>query len=351
MKKFKISSLDITKKQEFQHIINTKTKPLGSLGLIEKIGLQLCLIQNSKTPKIENPQIFVFAADHGIASEGVSPFPQEVTAQMIYNFMAGGGAINVFCNQNNINLTIINAGTKHIDLSKIDTKGNFINESQGLGTQNFLYQPAMTEIQFENCLEKGAEILQKNVDKTATNTVGFGEMGIGNTSAAAMIMHFLTKIDLQDCIGRGTGLNDTQLSYKYKILQKSKENYQQNYATISPIPYFCGFEIAMIAGAMLQAAQNKQVILIDGFIATAAFLIAHNICPQVMEYAIFCHQSDENGHKFVLQFLHAEPILKLNMRLGEGTGCAMALPIVQASANFITSMASFDQANVANKVI
>ncbi len=348
MTKFNIQKPHQKNISQFQHIINTKTKPLGSLGMLEKIGLQLCMIQNSAKPTIINPQIFVFAADHGIAAEGVSPYPQEVTAQMVYNFMAGGAAINVFCNQNSINLTIIDAGVKHLDISKIPNNGHFISSSQGLGTENFLLKPAMSKTQFDNCIAIGAEIIQKNYTHTNSNVVGFGEMGIGNTSAAAMIMHYITKNKLELCIGRGTGLDNDGLSKKQSILLDAKLNFENNYPTVSPFYYFSGYEMAMICGGMLQAAHNKQTILVDGFIATAAFLMAHTTYPEIIEYAIFCHQSNENGHKLMLKYLKVEPILQLDMRLGEGTGCAMALPIVAASANFIANMASFEQAKVDN---
>lgn len=348
MKKFQIKELDKSKINNYQHIIDTKTKPLGALGFLEKIGLQICLIQNTSKPQIITPQMYVFAADHGIAETGVSPFPQEVTAQMVYNFMGNGAAINVFCNQNNIELFVVDSGVKHIDYQVITENNHFIKASLGKGTKNFLTQAAMTQKEGLEAINKGAEILNKN--KKNSTIVGFGEMGIGNTSSAALLMHYFTNITLEKCVGRGTGLDDEGLKKKIELLKTSKNNAPQIQNTLEILSYFGGFEINMMVGAMLQAAENKQILLVDGFIATAAFLAAFSIEPLVKEYAIFCHQSDENGHKFMLEYLKVEPILNLNLRLGEGTGCALALPLVQASVNFINQMSSFEQAGIENRV-
>lgn len=343
MQIFDIKSVNTILSQKIVHKIDTKTKPVGSLGMLEKLALQICLIQETDTPTLSNPHIIVFAADHGIAAEGVSPFPQSVTGQMVQNFNAGGAAINVFCKQNNIGLTIIDAG---VNWEKENSEW-----AMSKGTKNFLYEAAMSEIELENCIENGAKIAENQIINHNTNVIGFGEMGISNTSSAGLLMHFYTGIQIENCIGKGTGLDYNGLNRKIAVLKKCIETehgqkLKKESNPYLPVQYFGGFEIAMMIGAILKSAELKCVIMVDGFIATAAFLAAYQINPLVKEYAIFCHQSDENGHKFMLQYLEVEPILNLNMRLGEGSGCAVAYPVIQSAVNFINEMASFESAKV-----
>jgi nicotinate-nucleotide--dimethylbenzimidazole phosphoribosyltransferase len=330
--------------------IDTKTKPLGALGQLEKIALQIGLIQVSENPILTKPQIMVFAADHGITESGVSLYPSEVTRQMILNFVQGGAAINVFCKQHKIGLQIVDAGVKgdHFGHPKVH------NQRIGNGTKNFANEAAMQSKECDQAIRFGAKIVKK-IAKKGTNVIGFGEMGIGNTSSSAVLMHLFTRISLENCIGRGTGLDDAGMEKKLQILTEAVANFQtkktQKKNPTALLAYFGGFEIAQICGAMLAAAEQKMVILVDGFIATAALLVAHAMHPEVLDYCVFSHQSDESGHQKMLEFLKVTPILKLDLRLGEGTGAALAYPILNSAVNFLAEMASFESANVstANK--
>lgn len=334
----------MTIRQQLQHKIDFKTKPLGALGRLEKLALQIGLVQNTLNPQLTKPTILVFAADHGIAREGVSAYPQEVTYQMVLNFLSGGAAINVFCRQNEIDLKVIDAGV-NFDFEPDD---RLVNAKIGYGTANFLNAPAMTSAQVTACFEAAANVVE-SVHQTGCNVIGFGEMGIGNTSSAAILMHLLTQIPLTQCVGRGTGLNDEQYFKKIKILQQAIDNQQVKDDPLSILSAFGGFEIAQICGAFLAAYERNMLILVDGFIATSAFLVAFKINPAILQNAIFCHLSDEFGHKNMLNYLGVEPLLQLSMRLGEGTGCAVAYPIVKSAVEFLNTMASFDSAGVSNK--
>lgn len=334
-------------KEALWHKINTKTKPIGALGALEEIACQIGLIQQSTSPKLVKPAILVLAADHGIAKEGVSAFPQEVTFQMVMNFVAGGAAINVFCRQHNIALQVVDAGVNY----DFDPSLNITDQKVAKGTKSFLSQAAMTEMEAKQAMEAGASLVQE-LHEQGTNCVGFGEMGIGNTSSAALIMHAITNVPLADCIGRGTGLNDEGLAKKLSILTQAWDFHQLEQATpLEIVQTFGGFEIAMMCGAMLEAAKLKMLVLVDGFIASSAWLIAQSISPNAKHYAIFGHQSDESGHKKMLDYLNASALLKLNLRLGEGTGIALAYPLIESALSFLNEMASFDSAGVANKEV
>lgn len=328
--------------------INNKTKPIGALGLLETIALQVALIQNTDTPALNNPNIIVFAADHGIAADGlVNPYPQAVTAQMVLNFVQGGAAINVFCKQNNIALSIVDAGV-NIDF---DVTLPIYHEKIAKGTKNYLLQDAMTEQQCNEAIAKGS-ILVDEMANNGCNFIGFGEMGISNTSSAALIMSAILQIPIDDCIGRGTGTNDEQLQTKKEILQIVFEKHQLQKLNNNPIQLLCkigGFEIAMMVGAYLKAAALNITIVVDGFIATAALLIANKINNTVINHCIFAHTSGEQGHQKMLQHLQVQPLLQLGMRLGEGTGAALAMPLIQSAILFLNEMASFESAGVSNQ--
>jgi nicotinate-nucleotide--dimethylbenzimidazole phosphoribosyltransferase len=332
--------------KEIQHKIDFKTKPLGALGKLEAIALQIGSIQNSLSPKLNKPTIVVFAGDHGVARQGVSAYPQEVTFQMVTNFLQGGAAINVFCKQNNIALKVVDAGVNF----EFENNQNLINAKIGLGTKSFLTEKAMAANEQQLCFEKGAEIVNE-IFENGTNIIGFGEMGIGNTSAATLIMAVICQLPIASCVGRGTGLNDEQLKNKIEILQKA-QNFHGNLSNpLAILQTFGGFEIAQMVGAMLTAYEKNMIILVDGFIASSAFLVAFEINPKIKGNAIFCHLSDEFGHRNMLNFIKVEPVLNLNMRLGEGTGCAIAYPIIESSIVFLNEMASFEAAGVSNKEI
>lgn len=339
------------------HKINNKTKPPGSLGLLEKIALQVGLIQETTSPKITEPCIVVFAGDHGIAKTGlVNPYPQEVTAQMVLNFLNGGAAINVFCRQHQIILQVVDAGVNKELIpasTQLRVKGGeiFINAKMGYGTDNYLEGPAMSTAAAQAAIDKGRSIVKTIADR-GTNCIGFGEMGIGNTSAASLIMSALTFTPVAACVGRGTGVNDDQLQTKIKTLEQVHALHQLYTLSHQPIELLArvgGFEIAMMTGAYLQAAEEKMVIVVDGFIATAALLVARKLNPGIDYNCLYAHTSGEHGHEKMLEHLQATTLLHLGLRLGEGTGAALAIPLIQSAVNFLQEMASFESAGVSNK--
>jgi nicotinate-nucleotide--dimethylbenzimidazole phosphoribosyltransferase len=336
--------------KRLQQIIDTKTKPLGALGELEKIAWCIGCIQQSNTPSIEKPTIVVFAADHGIALGGlVNPYPQSVTAQMVQNFIHGGAAINVFTKLHDISLWVVDAGV-NADLTTYNKHPLFIDAKQGAGTANYANELAMTEDQVHLCIAKGKQIVY-DVFATGCNTIGFGEMGIGNTSSAALILSAIAGLPVADATGRGTGVNDIQLAIKIKTLEQVFTKHTLQHLGANPIRLLScigGFEIAMMAGAYLAAAEKNMVIVIDGFIATAALMIAYQISSSILSNCIFAHSSGEKGHTQMLEFLKAKPLLNLGLRLGEGTGAALAIPLIRSSVAFLNHMASFESASVTN---
>jgi nicotinate-nucleotide--dimethylbenzimidazole phosphoribosyltransferase len=345
MTTFQISPLDNTLKSALQQKIDHKTKPLGALGVLEALAQQIGLIQNTLSPHLNKPTMLVFAGDHGIAASGVSPYPQAVTAQMVLNFLSGGAGINVFAKQNNMQLRVIDAGVNH----QFEPRTDLIDAKIGMGTANFLHAPAMTQTQCEQALTQGAALARKEIT-AGCNVLGFGEMGIANTSSASCLMSVLCNVPIAQCVGRGTGLDDAGLAKKIETLEKAIQFHShQTPETMGVLATFGGFEIAMMAGAMLGAAEQKTVLLIDGFIATSALLVAYKLQPNILQYCVFAHCSGEAGHKKLLDYLGAKPLLDLGMRLGEGTGAALAYPLVQAAVNFLNEMASFEGAGVSEK--
>ncbi|MEN9479208.1 MAG: nicotinate-nucleotide--dimethylbenzimidazole phosphoribosyltransferase [Pseudomonadota bacterium] len=330
-----------------QQKIDQKTKPLGALGQLEKVAKKIGLIQQRLDPEFGQPHLLVFAGDHGAAKAGVSAYPQDVTWQMVENFLSGGAAINVFARQNDLHLAIIDAGVAH-DFGK---RAGLINAKMALGTANYLEQPAMTVEQCAAAIERGAEI-SRNLSANGCNVIGLGEMGIGNTAAASLITHCLTGVALADCVGRGTGLDDAGLARKQALLEQALTRYRSAGGSDEPLAVlaeFGGFEIAMMVGAMLGAAEAKMTVLVDGFIVGSAALTAIRLFPALADYCVFCHRSAEAGHSAQLEALNAEPLLDLGLRLGEGTGAALAYPLVLASLSFLSEMASFESAGVAEK--
>lgn len=342
---YEILPLDGSLNAVLQQKIDQKTKPLGALGRLEEIALKVGQIQNTLTPQLNQPTMLVFAGDHGIAESGVSPYPQAVTAQMVHNFLAGGAGINIFAKQGNMQLRIVDAGVNY----QFESHPDLTEAKIGMGTCNFLQEPAMTMDQCEQALTVGAGLAKKEVD-AGCNVLGFGEMGIANTSSASCLMSVLCGLPLESCVGRGTGLDDNGLAKKAEILKQAIAIHQINDKDVlGALATFGGFEIAMMTGAMLGAAKHKAVLLIDGFIATTALLVASRLQPNVLQYCIFSHCSDEAGHRKLLDYLDANPLLDLGMRLGEGTGAALAYPLIQAAVNFLNDMASFESAGVSEK--
>lgn len=340
---------------DLQHRIDTKTKPPGSLGRLEEIALKAGCIQQTLTPVIRNPHIIVFAGDHGISQTGlVNAYPQEVTRQMVLNFVTGGAAINVFCRQNNITLKVVDAGVNYDFTANYipAMRETFICKKTGFGTKNYLVQPAMSEEEAARAMEKGKQVVEVIAETSECNCIGFGEMGIGNTSSATLIMSAVTGLSVAACTGRGTGANDEQLQTKIKTLEEAFAFHKLERLSTDPIGLLSavgGFEIAMMAGAYLKAAELKMIIVVDGFIAGAALLVALGIKPEVRNNCIFAHTSHEQAHAAMLRYLDVQPLLHLNLRLGEGTGAALAMPLIQASVSFLNEMASFEEAGVSDK--
>ena len=318
--------------------IDQKTKPLGSLGALETLARQIGLIQKTTRPQLIAPTILVFAGDHGIVAEQVSAYPQDVTWQMVENFLAQGAAINVFARQQGCALRIVDAGVNH----NFGARSGLIDRKIGYGTRNFASADAMTTEQTALAMRHGAAL----VDALDGNVVGFGEMGIGNTTAAAAIMHKLTDIAIADCVGAGTGLTSDGVLHKQRVIESAVVRHAGVASPLQVLTTFGGFEIAMMVGAMLQAAERRMVLLVDGFIVTSAVLVASKLAPALLDYCVFSHCSNENGHRRMLDALGVQPLLQLGLRLGEGTGCALALPLVHSAVNFLCEMATFESAQV-----
>ncbi|MEO6232797.1 MAG: nicotinate-nucleotide--dimethylbenzimidazole phosphoribosyltransferase [Ferruginibacter sp.] len=337
--------MKIVSSEQLQHKIDQKTKPRGSLGMLECLAVKVGLIQNNLVPAIINPHILIIAADHGIATANlVNNYPQEVTAQMVNNFVKGGGAINIICRHSTIALAIVDAGVN----ADFEENMPIIHAKIRKGTTDYRQDNAMSIEEVNQAMELGKAILNDIVD-TGCNTIGFGEMGIGNTSSAALIMHHILKLPVADCAGRGAGANDEQLQLKINILQQVSEFHElalKDFNAVELLSKIGGFEIAMMTGTYLEAYQQNMVIVVDGFIATAALLLAMQINSKVLDNCIFAHTSKENGHTKMLEYLNASPLLELNMRLGEGTGAALAIPIIQSSVHLLNEMASFESAHV-----
>ncbi len=296
--------------------INNKTKPLGSLGILEPLARQLGLIQKTTRPQLLDPAILVFAGDHGVVEEGVSAYPQSVTWQMVENFLRKGAAINVFARQNGMGLHIVDAGVNH----EFGVRDGLLDRKVGRGTRNFAHAAAMTTTQCQMAMQHGMALVME----LDGNVIGFGEMGIGNTTSAAAIMHKLADVPVADCIGAGTGLSAQGVVHKGRVIEDAVALHSGVTQPLDVLSTFGGFEIAMMAGAMLMAAQRRMVLLIDGFIVSSALLVAARLQPSILDYCVFCHCSNERGHEAMLDKLAARPLLQLGLRLGEGTESAGA---------------------------
>ena len=327
-----------------QDKIDFKTKPQGSLGLLESVAFNVALIQETLTPVLTKPSVIIFAADHGIAEQGVSLFPQVVTEQMVLNFLKGGAAINCFSNQHHIALKIVNAGVK-ANFDAVQNE-NFINAPIALGTKNFAEQAAMTKDQCLAAIKQGAEVV-KLQHQQGCNVIGFGEMGIANTTSAAAIMAAVLNLTGKECAGKGTGIDQQTVLLKANVIDNAINKYDLAEAdALTILQTVGGFEIAMMVGAMLQAAELSMLVLIDGFIASSAALVASEMDDNFLLYTQFCHQSDEQAHQKLLTVMGATPLLNLGMRLGEGSGVAVAYPLIISSLVFLNEMASFADAGV-----
>jgi nicotinate-nucleotide--dimethylbenzimidazole phosphoribosyltransferase len=342
-----IEPLDLSLRDELQHLIDTKTKPPGSLGRLESLARQLGLIQHTTRPTVARPAMIVFAGDHGVANEGVSPYPQAVTAQMVANFLMGGAAINAFSGVAGLVLEIVDAGVA-TDLPPVPPSPSFVQAPIARGTRNFAHEPAMTREQTIAALEAGAARVRHHA-ALGTNVIGFGEMGIANTSSAACLMSRLCNVPIDECVGRGTGLDNAGLAKKRNVLAAALAHHANVHEPLDVLATFGGFEIAMMVGAYLEAARSHMAILVDGFIATAALVVADALAPNLRGYCVFAHASNEAGHRRMLDHFGARELLSLDLRLGEGTGAALAVPLLRAACAFLNEMASFESAGVDNR--
>ncbi|MDH6026555.1 nicotinate-nucleotide--dimethylbenzimidazole phosphoribosyltransferase [Vibrio splendidus] len=348
--------LDTQYSQYIQHRIDQKTKPLGALGLLEKVAHQLALIQSQgKEAAVEHielnkPSIIIFAGDHGIADEGVSIAPSAVTQQMVLNFLSGGAAINCFCTVNNIDITVVDTG---ILLPVESDSDMLVSQRLGTRTNNFANEAAMSLETVERGIELGTELVSRTISN-GTNIIMFGEMGIGNTSSASAILSALANRAAAECVGLGTGINNEQLARKLAVVEQGVARCKglelKELTDLKDIKEVLaqvgGYEIVQMVGGFLGAYQNRTPILVDGFIVSVAAYVATLIEPSCRDYMIFAHRSEESGHKILLELLDAEPLLDLGLRLGEGTGAALAMPIIRAAAEFYNNMASFESAGV-----
>lgn len=338
---FNIEKPDLAIADALQDKINNLTKPKGSLGRLEEIALQIGLIQQTLSPSLNHPVNVIYASDHGIADEGVSKSPKEVTRQVIHNFLNGGAGVCFLSRQHGIEIKIVDGGVD-FDFPPIP---QLIDRKVRKGTRNFLHEAAMTQDEMELAIQYGADIVT-DCHNEGCNVISFGEMGIGNTAASSMWMTCLTGIPLVECVGAGSGLDNEGVQHKYNVLKAALENYKGDRSTWDIIRYFGGYEMVMAVGGMLRAAELKMVILIDGFIMTNCILAASRLYPEVLPYCIFGHCGDEAGHKRVLDALQVNPLLNLGLRLGEGSGSVCAYPIVDSAVRMINEMHTFQQAAV-----
>lgn len=319
--------------------MNGKVKPLGALGRLEALAIKLGLIQRSESVALEYPQLLVFAADHGIADEGVSAYPQSVTLQMVLTMLAGGAAVNVLARQHGFAMTVVDAGVASAVPGHDERAPGFpllVRRKIGFGTRNMLLRAAMSREQATSALHAGMDAVQY----LPGNVVAFGDMGVGNTSSAALLLSRLSGVPLRDAVGLGGDLNDAPLQRKYEILGRVAARHRGALLPLDALAAMGGYEIAMMAGAMLRAASQHRVVLVDGFVAGAAALLARRLCAAVTDYMVFCSCADDVGHRLLLSHLQVKPLLDLDLRLGEGAGALLAWPLVQSAGLLLNEMAT-----------
>ncbi|HAX20731.1 MAG TPA: nicotinate-nucleotide--dimethylbenzimidazole phosphoribosyltransferase [Hydrogenophaga sp.] len=324
-----------------QHKLDNKTKPQGSLGRIEALAQRLALILGNETPELQDPQLVVFAGDHGLAARGVSAYPSDVTWQMVENFLTGGAAVSVLARQHGIGLTVVDCGVRH----DFAPRPGLVINKVAPGTADALEGPAMSAAQCEAALANGAALVRG----LPGNALLLGEMGIGNTSAASLLLARLAGLSVADCTGAGTGLDAEAVQRKIGILRQVLARHPDARDPLAALAAFGGFEIATMVGAVLQAAAERRVIVVDGFIASAAVMVAAALQPAVLQRCVFAHRSGERGHALMLAHLRAEPLLDLGLRLGEGSGAAMAWPLLMSACAILREMASFESAGVSRQ--
>jgi len=321
-----------------RHKLANKTKPVGSLGRLEDLAERLGMILRSESPELSRPQLVVFAADHGLAARGVSAYPSDVTAQMVTNFLAGGAAVSVLARQHGIALTVADCGVRGSFAPREGLRDMKIAQ----GTADASQGPAMSDAQRDAALANGRAL----VEGLPGNALLLGEMGIGNTSAASLLFARLARIDIAECTGAGTGLDAAGVARKTDILRQVLARHAAACDPLAALAAFGGFEIATMVGAIVQAAAENRVIVVDGFITSAAVLVACQLAPRVAQRCVYAHRSGEHAHALLLNVLGQEPLLDLGLRLGEGSGAALAWPLLQSACGILRDMASFDTAGV-----
>ena len=342
MRTFNIQPLNVALRPTIQEKIDNLNKPKGSLGRLEELAMQICLIQQTLSPSLSHPCHLLLGGDHGIEREGVSVSPREVTWQQMINFTHGGGGVNMFCRQHGFKLRIVDVGVDY-DLSDIS---GIIDRKIARGTRNFLDESAMTEQEFHQAIETGSLLVDDCIAE-GCNVLCIGEMGIANTSPSSIWMHLFCHLPLEECVGAGAGLDNSGIRHKYEILQKSIEHATPSLQSDEDIiRYFGGFEMITAIGAMLRAAEHHMIVLVDGFIMTACALAAIRLYPESQSYMIFTHCGDEGGHRKMLDAMGASPLLRLGFRLGEGTGALCAYPIIDSAVRMMNEMNNFDNAQI-----
>jgi nicotinate-nucleotide--dimethylbenzimidazole phosphoribosyltransferase len=323
---------------QLQRVLDNKTKPVGSLGRIEALAQRIGLILGSAQPQLRDPQMLVCAADHGLAARGVSAYPSDVTWQMVENFLAGGAAVSVLARQHGIGLTVVDCGVNHV----FEPRDGLLIRKIAHGTADALAGPAMSAAQCEQAIQNGRDV----VSDLPGNALLLGEMGIGNTSAASMLLARMGGLAVADVTGAGTGLDADAVLRKIDVLRQVMALHAEARAPLEALAAFGGFEIATLVGAVQQAAAERRVIVVDGFIASAAVLVAARLQPAVLQRCVFAHRSGERGHALMLAHLKAEPLLDMGLRLGEGSGAALAWPLLVSACALLREMASFEGAGV-----
>ena len=324
-----------------QQVLDNKTKPVGALGRLEALALRVGCILGSTAPVLDAPQMLVCAADHGLATRGVSAYPSDVTWQMVENFLAGGAAVSVLARQHGLNLTVVDCGVRH----DFAPRHGLLVRKVAPGTADASVGPAMGMAQCEQAIANGMALVRD----LPGNSVLLGEMGIGNSSAAAMLLARIADQDIDACTGAGTGLDAAGRAHKRMVLHQVLERHADATAPLDALAALGGFEIATLVGVVLQAAHERRVIVLDGFIASAAVLVAQALRPQVVQRCVAAHESVEPGHRLLLNVLGLEPLLRLDLRLGEGSGAALAWPLLESACRILSEMASFESAGVSKQ--
>jgi nicotinate-nucleotide--dimethylbenzimidazole phosphoribosyltransferase len=341
---YSIAAIDPALVEKVRHEIDIKTKPPGSLGRIETLALQIAAAQASLKPVADPAQLLLFAGDHGMVAEGVSAWPSEVTTQMVANFLAGGAAANVFARTNDVAITIVDAGIA----GDLPDHPDLVRARIRKGTRNAMAEDALTPEEVQAALEFGARLAAEAAENGA-RVIALGEMGIGNTASSALLAHSVESIPLSNLAGPGAGLDAAGVARKTEILNRIAARRPGDLSPANALSAFGGLEITMMAGALIGAASRRAIVLVDGFIATAAALCAVRARPDAVPYVVFAHRSKEPGHRLMLEALGAEPLVDLDLRLGEGTGALLAFPLLRNACAMLNDMATFESAGISGK--